>query len=78
MRAVPPSPDSRPVTEGRTAPNVAVLDGVLKRVTFYNPETCWLSLTPPGREAFDAHVAALQHVVAKAGATLTPTTLGQS
>jgi hypothetical protein len=38
----------------------------------------WLSLTPPGREAFDAHVAALQHVVAKAGATLKPTTLGQS
>ena len=37
MQAVPPSPDSRPVTEGRTAPNVAVLDGVLKRVTFCNP-----------------------------------------
>jgi hypothetical protein len=41
MRAVPPSPDSRPVTEGRTAPNVAVLDGVLKRVTYCNPETCY-------------------------------------
>jgi DNA-binding MarR family transcriptional regulator len=38
----------------------------------------WLSLTPSGREAFDAHVAALQHIVAKAGATLTPTTLRQS
>ena len=41
MQAVPPSPDSRPVTEGRTAPNVAVLDGVLKRVTFCDPETCY-------------------------------------
>ena len=26
----------------------------------------WLSLTPAGREAFDAHVAALQRIVAQA------------
>lgn len=33
----------------------------------------WLSLTPAGRDAFDAHVAALQQIVAQAGATVIPT-----
>jgi len=36
---VPPSPDSRPGGQGQQAQNVAVLDGVLERVTFCNPET---------------------------------------
>jgi DNA-binding MarR family transcriptional regulator len=34
----------------------------------------WLSLTTVGRDAFDAHVAALQRIVEQAGATLTPQT----
>jgi DNA-binding MarR family transcriptional regulator len=34
----------------------------------------WLSLTTAGRDAFDAHVAALQRIVEQAGATLTPQT----
>jgi hypothetical protein len=37
MQAVPPSPDSRPAAEDRTAPNIAVLDGAMERVTFRNP-----------------------------------------
>jgi hypothetical protein len=32
----------------------------------------WLSLTTAGRDAFAAHVAALQRIVEQAGATLTP------
>ncbi len=39
MRAVSPSPDPRPGAQGQQAPSVAVLDGVLERVTFCNPET---------------------------------------
>jgi hypothetical protein len=39
MRAVPPSPDPRPGGQGQQAPHAAVLDGVLERVTFCNPET---------------------------------------
>ncbi|MGH3155398.1 MAG: hypothetical protein ACRDNF_02305 [Streptosporangiaceae bacterium] len=35
-------PDSRPAAEDRTAPNVAVLDGMLERVTFCNPETGYI------------------------------------
>jgi DNA-binding MarR family transcriptional regulator len=34
----------------------------------------WLSLTTGGRDAFNAHVAALQRIVEQAGATLTPQT----
>ena len=34
----------------------------------------WLSLTTAGRDAFNAHVAALQRIVEQAGATLTPQT----
>lgn len=39
MRAVSPSPDTRPGGQGQQAPNAAVLDGVLELVTFCNPET---------------------------------------
>jgi hypothetical protein len=39
MRAVSPSPDRRPGGQGQQAPNAAVLDGVLERVTFCNAET---------------------------------------
>src|SRR6266487_2066247 len=39
MRAVSPPPDPRPGAQGQQAPSVAVLDGVLERVTFCNPET---------------------------------------
>jgi exodeoxyribonuclease V alpha subunit len=39
MRAVSPSPDPRPGAQGQQAPSVAVLDGVLERVTFCNLET---------------------------------------
>lgn len=39
MRVVPSPPDSHPVTGGRNAPDIAVLDRVLERVTFRNPET---------------------------------------
>jgi hypothetical protein len=39
MRAVSPAYDPRPGAHGQQAPNVVVLDGVLERVTFCNPET---------------------------------------
>src|SRR5215469_6769894 len=39
MRAVSPSPDPHPGGQGQQAPHAAVLDGVLERVTFCNPET---------------------------------------
>lgn len=39
MRAVSPSPDPRPGGQGQQAPNAAVSDGGLGRVTYCNPET---------------------------------------